>query len=195
MRKKWIIMSLICAVVAIGLEAFLLMTAVHQEALVTAYVLAKPCEANTVIKRELLSEIELNQDIAERLKVVPLNNLVGAKTTQDLAVGKLLTQADFKANPDAKPIQTMIIKLNPEQSHCGQLAIGESVDLICYRQGSVVRLENLKVEAIAPANPATSAESMLYLTVAGTAEDLESLLLSQQEGVVTIMKKTAVQIP
>ncbi len=195
MRKKWIIVSLLCAVLAIGLEAFLLMTAVHQDALVTAYVLAKPCEANTVIKRDMLSEIELSPEVAKQLKALPLGKLMGAKPAQNLVVGKLLAQSDFEVSQSEQPMQTMIVKLNPEQSHCGQVVIGEIIDLICYRQGSVVRIENLKVEAVTPVAPASSSECMLYLTLAGPADALESLLLSQQEGVVTILKKTAVQIP
>lgn len=194
MRKKWIIAALVCTLLAVSLETYLLMTAVADEHQVTAYVLASLCEANAPIEKAQLREIQVSAQTAKTLKTLTANQLIGKVAPAELPAGKLLTQSDFEIISKSEWYQTMVVKLNPEQSHMGQLTVGESIDLMCYRQGVVTKLEDLTVTDVRPVLT-TAGEGMAYVTLAGESAQLETLLLSQQEGVVSILKKTAVQNP
>ena len=194
MRKKWMVAALLCTLLAIGLEVYIVMASVKNNHQVNAYVLSDACEAAKPIQKAQLREIQVSDQTAKSLKTLSAEELIGKEAPVLLPAGKLLTQSDFEGLPKSEAIQTMVIKLNPEQSHIGQLTAGERIDLICYRQGVVTRLEALTVQAVRPV-VSSAGEGMAYITLAGDPEQLETLLLSQQEGVVSILKKTAVQNP
>jgi hypothetical protein len=194
MRRKWIVIAVICAMMAIGIEFFLMTQFWKKEQGTVAYMLTKSCDVGTVINKPLLTKICLLDQPAETLKILKLEELVGKTLNNPLKSGKILVESDFIKKSEIKSIQTMVLKLNLEQSHKGELAVGEKINILSYRQGASDLLEEIIVKEVDLENRLNDKSDFL-VTVEGPPEKLKALFLAQQEGILLIVKKTAVQIP
>lgn len=161
---------------------------------IEVYALKNQCKAGVVIEPSLLMKVALPKEPLDSKQYANWQQLIGKTTTKPLEANKLLEISDFAQNKNEEILQTMVLKMNAEQSHKGQLSKGEVIDLLCYRQGAVQRVDGLTVESVAVISSET-AENQCYITLKGPADSLETLFLTQQEGLLLIVKKTTVQMP
>ncbi len=194
MRRKWIAIAVLCAMMAVGIELFLMTQFWQKEQGTVAYLLTQNCEVGTVIDRALLTKISLYDQSAKTLKIVKLEALIGKSLNNSLVGGKILVESDFVKKNESRPVQTMVLKLNLEQSHKGELAVGEKINLLSYRQGASDLIEDITIKEVTLENSLNDRSDYL-ITVEGSPEKLKALFLAQQEGILLIVKKTAVQIP
>ena len=194
MKRSWIIIAIICSIMAVGLELFLMASTKAEGETVEAYALLNKCDAGVVIEPSLLMKVALPKGSSASKPYASWMQLIGKTTTRALEANKLLETSDFDENKNSKILQTMVLKMNAEQSHKGQLSNGEAIDFLCYRQGAVQLVDGLIVESVAEIGSET-AENQRYVTIKGPAKSLEILFLTQQEGVLLIVKKTTVQMP
>jgi hypothetical protein len=148
-----------------------------------------------VFEKAQLTQIKLPNDNAHKMVLTNLEEIVGKKSSRTLDTGKVLTTGDFENNSANEIRQSMVVKLNPEQSHRSELAAGEEIVLLCYRQGAIEKVEHVIVKAVGYPDGVVSGDAQTYVTVEGTSKALETLFLTEQEGVICIVKKTAVQMP
>jgi hypothetical protein len=194
MRRKWIAIAVLCAMMAVGIELFLMTQFWQKEQGSVAYLLTQSCEAGTVINQPLLRKISVYDKSAKTLKILKLEDLIGKTLNNPIAGGKILVESDFDKKNESRPIQTMVLKLNLEQSHKGELAVGEKINLLSYRQGASELIEDITIKEVTLENSLNDRSDFL-ITVEGSPEKLKALFLAQQEGILLIVKKTAVQIP
>lgn len=194
MKRSWIIIATICSIAAVGLELYLMTTMKADGKAIEVYALQKKCEVGVVIEPSLLMKVSLPKESSGTQQYANWQQLIGKTTTRALEANKLLEISDFAENKVDDTLQTLVLKMNAEQSHNGQLSKGEVIDLLCYRQGAVQRVDGLIVESVASINSET-ADNQCYVTLKGPAKALETLFLTQQEGLLLIVKKTTVQMP
>lgn len=194
MRRKWIAIAVLCAMMAVGIEFFLMTQFWQKEQGTVAYLLTQSCEVGTVIDKPLLTKISLLDKPSKTMKILKLEDLIGKTLNNPLKGGKILVASDFVKKDESPLIQTMVLKLNLEQSHKGELAVGEKINLLSYRQGVSDLIEEITIKETTLENSLNNRSDYL-ITVEGSPEKLKALFLAQQEGILLIVKKTAVQMP
>lgn len=190
MYKKWIGIGLLCAILAMGIELYLVSVLWTEKATCQIYVLKRDLKMGMVVEEQDLMKVEI-----EESQVVSGALREGAqdlkkKLTRDLAAGKILTKGDFDENGSQPQVESLVVKLDHEQGQGGQLASGEKINALCYRQGEVTLVEGLIVEGVEK-DLANLGEAAYYVTLSGKSEVLETLVLAKREGSIHILKKTA----
>lgn len=195
MKRKWIVVVTVCALAAAGIELVWLTsqwrTAPEQ---VTAYMLSEDLKPGAVIEEAQLKVVLLEKGSLTPKELAAKEMLVGKTLLRPLSRGKVLLAGDFEPQQQEKGKETLVLKLNQEQSHLGDLAPGESIKVFCYRQGATEVVEDLIVKKLVSAGEAVG-DAQKYVTLEGDSDKLARLFLAQQEGVACIVKKTTVQIP
>ncbi len=191
MYKKWIGVALLCAVAAIGLEFYLVKSLWAEPAEREAYVLKTDMEAGQCVQEKDLQIIWLKSGSNLEGVIKDEFKWMGKAITKDVPAGKLLTVSDFETSDEAINQESIVLRLDYEQGHKGDLGIGEKISFLCYRQGEVKLISNLTVSGKEKDLQNVGGEGY-YLTVSGKAEALEILVLAKKEGSVHVLKKTAV---
>lgn len=195
MKRKWIVVVTVCALAAAGIELVWLTsqwrTAPEQ---VTAYMLSEDLKPGAVIEEAQLKVVLLEKGSLTPKELAAKEMLVGKTLLRPLSRGKVLLAGDFEPQQQEKGKETLVLKLNQEQSHLGDLTPGESIKVFCYRQGATEVVEDLIVKKLVSAGEAVG-DAQKYVTLEGDSDKLARLFLAKQEGVACIVKKTTVQIP
>lgn len=191
MYKKWIGIGLICAVLAMGLEVYMVGVLWAEKATCEIYVAKRDLKTGALVTEQDLVKVEVaeNQVVSGALKEG--SKILKKKLTRDLVAGKILTADDFEKAALPEKIESIIVKLDYEQGHGGQLTAGEEVNVLCYRQGEVSLVENLVVRGTEK-DLVNLGEGAYYVTLSGKSELLKSIVLAKREGSIHILKKTAV---
>ncbi len=191
MYKKWIGIALICAVAAIGLEFYMVSVLWAEKDTYGVYVLKGDLKAGAVIETQNLLKLEIEQDKKVDGAIKEEAQCLKKQLTRDVAAGKILTEIDFTEDLSKQSIESIVVKLDHEQGHAGNVVVGEVVNALCYRQGDVKVVKDLVVRGIEK-DLANLGEGAYYITVSGKSESLETLVLAKREGSVYVLKKTAV---
>lgn len=192
MYKKWIGMALLGTIFAIGLEVILFKEIWKETDMATVYLVKNDLKEGRIIQNEDLYGMKVPTEEAINLEALEKSELIGKKLGKDIPAGKLIMKKDLDINTQRKTEETIILRLDKEQGHCGEITAGEVVSFLCYRQGEVKRVESLTVKR-SVIDPMQAEGMAYYVTIAGDAKALEILLLAKREGSIHILKKMAVQ--
>lgn len=192
MYKKWIGIALLGTIFAIGFEVILFKEIWKETDMATVYFFKNDFKEGRIIQNEDLYGMKVPSEEVINLETLEKSELIGKKLGKDIPAGKLIVKNDLDSNTQRKTMETIILRLDREQGHCGEITAGEEVSFLCYRQGEVKRVESLTVKSAV--SDLMQAEGMgYYVTIAGDAKSLEILLLAKREGSIHILKKMAVQ--
>lgn len=191
MYKKWIGIALVCAIVAIGLEFYMVSVLWAEKDSYGVYVLKGDLKAGEVISPQNLVKLEIEADTKVQGVIKEESKCLKKQLTRDISAGKILTEADFEEDPSGQSIESIVLKLDYEQGHAGKLIVGEVVNVLCYRQGEVDLVKDLAVRAIEK-DLVNMGDGAYFITLSGQSEALETLVLAKREGSVHLLKKTAV---
>lgn len=191
MYKKWIGIGLICAVLAMAIEVYMVGVLWTEKDTYQVFVLKKDLKTGVVVGDEDLMKIEVDKNQVIKDSIKEGSKYLKRKLTRDVAAGKVLTALDFEENPSGQKVESIVVKLDYEQGHGGKLGEGELINMLCYRQGGVTLVKDLVVSGIEK-DLVNMGDGAYYMTISGKSESLETLVLAKKEGSIHILKKTAV---
>lgn len=191
MYKKWIGIGLLCAVLAMGIELYVVGMLWAEKDTCQILVLKKDVKKGSILGEQdyMKMEVAANQVVNGALKEG--EKILKGKLTQNLTIGKILTKSDYEVNVTEEKVESIVVKLDYEQGHGGNVTAGEQVNILCYRQGEVKLVEDLVVRNVEK-DLVNLGEQAYYITLSGNSERLETLVLAKREGSIHILKKTAV---
>lgn len=185
--KKWTITALLAATLVFFIEAFLIGQWLNAEQGPKAYMLLTDVDAGQKIKSEEVVQVVMPKGfVIEAIK--DPSGYQNKELPRDLPRGKVLTKGDFVASKqDEAMSQSVVVKLVKEYAHKGEVQVGETISVLCYTQGNIETIENIKVQAVE--NPmGDQGESIYYVTLSGGSKALESIAKAQLEGNVQIIR-------
>lgn len=190
-KKKLLIMALLSLVAAVALQIAIdrvNRTTQAQE----VYMLKEALAVGQVVDLSKCMVLRLVLEEGEADNYLDRSALLNKpQLKQALNAGTILQKPHLTSDAKQADHYSMVMKLNHESAHQGEFAIGEPVDVLCYRQGEMKRLQGLEIIRIE--REARMDESFYWLTVKGEARDFEAIMLAQSEGIVRIIKKVSIQ--
>lgn len=189
-KNKWVILAFLCVGIAAAVQWVLLESVSKNE--LKVYALTKDVEAGHVLNASdcqvvKLKAVDFTSTVESQNYVTQLETVSGQVVKTPLKRGMLLMPSQFKKESAANKQLSMVLSLDVQGAHLGQLAPKEQVALICSRQGQSKYYDQIRVSQI----QVVSENSLpIYLvTLEGEANALTEAMLAQREGVIRIVKK------
>lgn len=191
MYKKWIALALFCAVLAVGIEVYVIKNLWSEGKDCEAFILKEDVKVGDLLEAKNLQSVHIKTDGQMEGLIQDPSQWYGKPFSKEVSKGKLMTRSDFEKGTEPKSRESIVLRLDYEQGHKGDLTLGEKVSFLCYRQGEVKLITDLIVSGKEEDLKHLGDEGY-YITVSGKPESLEVLVLAKREGSLHILKKTAV---